>query len=131
MPTRLVGCLTSNLVDRLTAKLVGCLAAKLMNRLTAKLADHFMAKLVDRLTAHNRLTTKLVNHMTAKLMNCLTAKLVVVKSHLTKSCNSNWDLFLCYFPQMYEGSQGKKSGYSDGSSSFTDTSILINSTLIE
>ena len=30
---------------------------------------------------------------------------------------------------MYEGSRGKKSGYFEGSSSFTDTSI-INSTLI-
>ena len=38
--------------------------------------------------------------------------------------SSNGELFSCYFPQIYEGSQVKKSGYFKGSSNFTDTSFL-------
>ena len=38
--------------------------------------------------------------------------------------NSNWELFFCYFQQMYEGNQAKKSSYFEGSSNFTDTSFL-------
>ena len=34
--------------------------------------------------------------------------------------NSNWELFFCYFPQMYEGNQAKKSSYFEGSSNFWD-----------
>lgn len=38
--------------------------------------------------------------------------------------NLNWELFFCYFPQMYEGNQAKKSSYFEGSSNFTETSFL-------
>ena len=77
MPSKLVGCLTTKLVDLLDGLTCGPLKVW-----TTKLVDHLTAKLM------NHLTTKLVNLLTAKLVNRLTAKLVVVnlvKLHLTKS----------------------------------------------
>ena len=85
MPSKLVGHLTTKLVDLLDGLTCGPLkfwTAKLVDPLTAKLMNHLTAKLVHLLTA------KLVNRLTAKLVNRLTAKLVVVnlvKLHLTKS----------------------------------------------
>ena len=77
MPSKLVGHLTTKLVD-------------LLDVLTCGPLKFWTAKLVDPLTAKlmNHLTAKLVNLLTAKLVNYLTAKLVVVnlvKLHLTKS----------------------------------------------
>ena len=61
MPSKLVGRLTTKVVDLLDGLTCGPLKVW-----TAKLVDPLTAKLMNHLTA------KLVNLLTAKLVNCLT-----------------------------------------------------------